>query len=130
MRYPLLIFAFIISQESMACIVGPKEIPIDSTTEFKLESKPSDFCNDCIMLSASAPERHQGKEFSHGLFTVLLNSEVISRSIHSSRNDSNVPEFVGIISGDPGVAYELTFEYGVGRCMEYKYTFRGGSNGS
>ena len=90
-----------------ACIVGPEKLPANASYGFRTI-----------------------KPFSHGLVTIYSEKEIISRSMHSSINESGLPEFTGIVSEAKGIAYAVTFEYGRGRCMSCQFKYGNVKNGS
>ena len=133
MKY--LLFALLLySGFSSACIVGPVQIPVtlDSGAEynFSFKSVPSPLCDQCTTISVTAPIKHKEAPFSHGIFTVYFNEELVSRSVHTSRSETGVPEFMGIVHSGSGYSYELTFEYGEGRCMQYQFLYRAANHRS
>jgi len=123
MKYIALIL-LVYSGAISACIVGPQRIGADTSYGFTFESKISDLCEQCRMVSVTAPEKYKDREFGHGLVTLHHEGEIISRFIHSSFNESGAPEFVGILSSKKGFTYEITFEYGKGRCKAYQFTYK------
>ena len=82
------------------------------------------------MVTITAPKQYKKEPFSHGLVTIYSEKEIISRSMHSSINESGLPEFTGIVSEAKGIAYAVTFEYGRGRCMSYQFKYGNVKNGS
>ena len=116
----LLIYSGAIS----ACIIGPEKITIDASSDFKIISKKSELCEQCSIVTISAPKAYKNKPFAHGLFTVYSGGELISRSIHTKLNDLGVPEFIGIVSNKKNVSYNITFLYGKGRCKAYEFIYK------
>lgn len=129
MRF-LLAFLLIYTGFSAACVIGPEKVIADSINGFELKVEESDLCERCTMISATAPKQYRGQPFSHGLFTVSLGNQIVSRSVHSSVNERGVPEFIGIVSSRETIEYELSFEYGTGRCMSFQFNYRGGGDDS
>ena len=107
-----------------ACIIGPERIEASKDNGFEFNIEKSDYCQNCQTVSIIAPKQYEDINFSHGLFTLYDNNEVLSRTIHKSTNESGNPQFLGIVNGHPKLGYEITFEYGGGRCMKYMFIYR------
>jgi hypothetical protein len=129
MKYLLLIL-FFISNISSACVIGPQSIRPKPELGFGFQEEKSDQCANCSMISIDSPKDYDGRPASHAIFSVFQNGELISKSIATFEKESKKAEFVGIVSKEKGFSYEVSVEYGTGRCMGYKFVFSGSENGS
>ncbi len=90
----------------------------------------SNLCKSCSMISIYVPKSYNDRPASHIIFTVFLNGELISKSVSSFKIDFENTEFVGIVSKEKGVSYEINIEYGSGRCMGYQFSCNSPRKGS
>ena len=107
-----------------ACIIGPEKLDANEENDFVYSISSSDYCQNCNTIRITGPKQYKSHNFSHGLFTLYDQNKVLSKTIHSSVNDAGQPEFFGIINGNKNINYEITFEYGNGRCMSYTFIYK------
>jgi len=129
MKYLALIILFFPGYVS-ACIIGPKVLSASAKNGFSYSISSSGFCENCNAITITAPKQYNNRTFAHGLFTLTDQKKILSRSIHSSINEAGQPEFTGTISGNQNINYEITFEYGNGHCMPYKFIHKNTNNGT
>jgi len=117
------------SVSAFACVIGPKQIALEPTVleeyQFTVESVKSQLCEKCSYISITAPEQYLQKPFSHGVLSIWFNDELVSRSVHSSISDKGVPEFGAVVNEGEGYTYEITFDYGEGRCTSFEFLYAG-----
>ena len=82
------------------------------------------------MIAITAPDIYKNSPTSHVIFSVFSDGELVSKSVSYFKNELNANEFVGIVSKEKSIGYEVNLEYGHGRCMSYQFTYRNQSNGS
>lgn len=129
MKYLIFILLFV-SNVSFACIVGPQSIQPTPELGFDIKEEQSNLCENCGMISIDSPKEYDGRPASHAIFSVFQNGELISKTVSAFKEESKKAEFVGIISKEKGFSYEVSIEYGTGRCMGYKFVVGGSENGS
>lgn len=108
----------------MACIIGPEKVVPKHELGFSFKESSSNLCKSCSVISIDAPQKYNGHLASHVVFTVHLNGELISKSVSLFKTDTAKAEFVGVVRKEKGVSYEINVEYGEGRCMAYRFTYR------
>ena len=121
MKYIFLLIS-LISNIAFSCVVGPAQLELSDEYGFKIEVSDSEFCETCSKIDIVAPVTYEGRPFGNGIFTVYMNGEMVSKSIHSYINESGIPEFLGYVSKRPGFSYSVSFLYGKGRCKAYEFT--------
>ena len=121
MKYIVFVIA-LISVNTYSCIAGPKQLEASEKYGFVLSESPSKYDDSTTEISIIAPLTYEKKEFDIGIFTVSFNGNVVSKSIHSSKNEEGAPEFIGYVSNSPGFKYSVSFLYGEGRCKTHEFT--------
>ena len=121
MKY-ILLFLIFLSINTYACIVGPVQLKVSESNGFNFVEKESEFYESVTEISITAPLKYKGESFELGIYSISLNGKLVGRSIHSSINESGVPEFLGYVSNKPGFSYSVSFLYGEGRCKSYEFT--------
>lgn len=91
--------------------------------DFNFEEKTSPGCTTCKTVTLKAPKTYKGEPYSHGMFSVNFNNEVISKTFHGYQSKNEIPEFIGVVNEVPGIRYSVSFEYGSGKCMDYEFLF-------
>jgi hypothetical protein len=124
MKYILLIFV-LLSFNTFACSRGPVQLDASESNGFSFTEKESEFNDSTNEISIIAPFKYKGKSFELGVYSINLNGKLIGKSIHSSINESGVPEFFGYVSNKPGFSYRVSFLYGEGRCKSYEFISAG-----
>ncbi len=121
MKYFGLLFV-LLSFNTLACIIGPVQLDVSEANGFSFSEKESEFYDSVNEISITAPLKYKNEMFELGVYSISLNGKLIGKSIHSSINESGVPEFFGYISNKPGFSYSISFLYGEGRCKSYEFT--------
>lgn len=129
MKYLIFILLFV-SNVGFACIVAPQKIQPSPELGFDIKEEHSNLCENCSMISIASPMEYDGRPASHAIFSVFQNGELISKTISAFKEESKKAEFVGIVTKEKGFSYEVSIEYGAGRCMGYKFVVGGSDNGS
>lgn len=121
MKY-FFLFLIFLSFNSTACIIGPTKLDLLEYDGFSFVEKASEFYDSVNKISITAPIEFKGESFDLGIFSINLNGKLVGKSIHSSINESGIPEFFGYVSNKPGFSYSVSFLYGEGRCKSYEFT--------
>ncbi len=121
MKY-IFLLALLISNGAVSCIVGPVQLDLNEKYGFKIKVSDSEFCKTCSEIDVVAPAEYEGRLFGGGVFTVFMNGNIVSKSMHSYKNQAGTPEFLGYVSNLPGFSYSVSFRYGEGRCKAYEFT--------
>ncbi len=121
MKYSFLVF-LIISKNTFPCIVGPLQLKVSDEYGFIYKEISSEFCESCYEISITAPLFYKDHKFKFGIFEVLHNGQIVSKSIHSSINEVGMPEFFGYVGSEAGFTYSVSFLYGEDRCKAYEFT--------
>jgi hypothetical protein len=121
MKY-IFLFYTLLSCNAFACIIGPAQLDVSEANGFSFSESDSVYYDSVNEIKITAPLKYKGETFELGIYSISLNGKLVGKSIHSSINESGVPEFLGYVSNKPGFSYSISFLYGEGRCKSYEFT--------
>ncbi|PHS63083.1 MAG: hypothetical protein COB09_12685 [Thalassobium sp.] len=118
-----------ISQVSLACVIGPKQLEVSENHGFRVLIRDSILCEDCKELQIVAPNEFKDMPYYSGAYSILEDGNLISKTAQVNKLDNELPEFIAAIRSDK-YEFEVTFSYGNSRCTSYEFKYKSDPEGS
>jgi len=118
-------FLTLFTSISQACVVGPEKVELSESLGFTTTIEAIDLCARCKQITIKSPNHFRGAPISHGIVSIFLDAELISKSVSKVSSEDDSSRLISIVNLQDDISYRIEIEYGLGRCKSYQVRFSG-----